>query len=332
MDIPINFSKEFSKNHPDLKNGGLVLIANVGRLEPNCPFDLGNGLQFDRPTEAEVETIRALVMLSNQEILIMPSHNPYEVTSSFEEQEGGAKKRLISELSPSKLRYHIIRFSGTNRLLYEFVDASILSKTRLISGPSVMSVGDSDGLGFGMPLSMARAWKDLQRDDNNFISLSGDDLADLQYVYEKLTQTGKDAEELISAMNGFRQLDEIPRNSPLRFLGYVSILESLLTHAPDPKDPYDSLTRQVRQKMLLVSNRAYIKIPYELFQIDRGKLWSRLYEYRSIIAHGGSPDFKNRFQCLNTPETALKFIECATISLMRQTLEEPSLIYDLRAC
>ena len=115
---------------------------------------------------------------------------------------------------------------------------------------------------------------------------------------------------------------------------YFSILESMITHAPDPKDPYDSLTRQVRQKMLLIGRRCLIPVPYDVFDTGASPdtLWTRLYEYRSKIAHGAPTDFSDKLQCLKNSEAALAFVARATVSVMRQALEEPDLITDLRAC
>ncbi len=48
------------------------------------------------------------------------------------------------------------------------------------------------------------------------------------------------------------QLKALPHFSPLRFLGYFAMLESLLTHAPNPSDPYDSITRQVQKRRALL--------------------------------------------------------------------------------
>ena len=88
------------------------------------------------------------------------------------------------------------------------------------------------------------------------------------------------------------QLKALPNYSPLRFLGYFAILESLLTHAPKPSDPYSSITRQVQKKLILLDHRWTHKINYGPFgEAKPEKVWSTMYGYRSLIAHGGQPDF-----------------------------------------
>ena len=50
-----------------------------------------------------------------------------------------------------------------------------------------------------------------------------------------------------------QDLEPLPHYSPLRFLGYFAILESLLTHPPKLTDPYDSITRQVKKQVSLLA-------------------------------------------------------------------------------
>jgi hypothetical protein len=44
-------------------------------------------------------------------------------------------------------------------------------------------------------------------------------------------------------------LKDLPHFSPLQILGYFAILEPVLTHQPRPDDRYDSLTRQITNKI-----------------------------------------------------------------------------------
>ena len=129
------------------------------------------------------------------------------------------------------------------------------------------------------------------------------------------------------------QLKRLPYHSPLRFLGYFAILESLLTHAPKPSDPYDSITRQVIKKLTLLDHRWTPKIDYTPFgDAKPEKVWSRLYSYRSRVAHGGEPDFDGELSVLKNKETALKIVKETTKAVIRQALLEPQLLLDLREC
>jgi hypothetical protein len=229
----------------------------------------------------------------------------------------------------------VITFEGMNDTLHRYAEASCLTRTRLVLGPSVLAFPNSRGRGFGGNADSLKSFlDDATHTDAAFITLRESDIEDLRTVYRTITNKGAEIPHLKDAMSRFAQLDRIPKESPLRFLGYVSILESLITHAPDPKDPYDSLTRQVRQKMILVGRRAKLQLPYALFgdDVKPETLWTRIYEYRSAVAHGVTPDFGKRLSMLKNQSVARDFICQATVTVMRQMLEEPELIADLRMC
>ncbi len=61
-------------------------------------------------------------------------------------------------------------------------------------------------------------------------------------------------------------------------------------------------------------------------------LWSKLYDYRSNLAHGSKPDFKSNLSLLGHAETARKYLRETTMALLRHSLTEPLLIRDPRAC
>ena len=57
-----------------------------------------------------------------------------------------------------------------------------------------------------------------------------------------------------------------------------------------------------------------------------------MYGYRSLIAHGGEPDFTGKLSLLKDEETALKLIKETAKAVIRQALSEPQLLLDLRDC
>lgn len=83
------------------------------------------------------------------------------------------------------------------------------------------------------------------------------------------------------------ELEELRSDSTSKFLGYFGILESLLTHKPDPKDLYDSITRQVKNKVALLDHRWSPRLDYSAFKaVKEDTVWSKMYAYRSALAHG----------------------------------------------
>ncbi len=335
MDWRREFFESVRSNHPDLGGVGFAHVANVGELHVDEPYELTDGLHIRKATQSEADTLSSLVDVIRPVIAMRLTRNPYETALRFKEAQQDTVSHITTDLTKDDWRYHVITFQGTNTKLEEFVDASVFTQCRLELGATV-AAGPLDG-GISIlsgPHPIERVWREMAFTDDYLLNLGLNQLDDLRLVFQKFINLEDDPVGLRSAVNRMQQLDVIPKESPLRFLGNVSVLESLITHAPVSTDPYDSLTRQVRQKMLLVGHRSVIPIPYEVFEagVGEGKIWTKLYDYRSAIAHGATPNFKGKLQCLKDPATALEFINCATVALMRQALEEPSLIADLRAC
>jgi hypothetical protein len=334
MSWQTDFLKTLAVNHPELNNSGFAHLANVGDLKAETLFDLGDGLRIRKALQNEVSTLHILADITRSLSPLVPTRNPYETQSHSESASPDQVSYTTIDLPVEKWKYHVIDFVESNVRLHDFVQASVLTRTRLELGPTVMAIGGLGGTCFTWCPTFGRLWNELRLSDESFLSLASSDLEDLRNVHQKVTVFDNDIVNLRGAIKQYVQLDEIPKSSPLRFLGYVSVLESLITHAPDSKDPYDSLTRQVRQKMLLIGRRCLIPIPYATFasDVNQDTLWTRLYEYRSAIAHGATPDFSGRLSCLKSASAALTFLASATTSVMRQALEEPELLADLRSC
>jgi hypothetical protein len=130
-----------------------------------------------------------------------------------------------------------------------------------------------------------------------------------------------------------QDLEALPPSSPLRFLGYFAVLEALLTHLPKPTDPYDSITRQIKKKVSLLDHRWQPTIDYSSFAgADPERIWTKMYAYRSSLAHGGAPTFDGELQILESHDNALKLVKQTVKAIIRQALIEPELLADLRDC
>ncbi len=127
------------------------------------------------------------------------------------------------------------------------------------------------------------------------------------------------------------ELTELPKRSPLQFLGYFAVLESLLTHMPKPTDPYETITRQIKQKVKLLDRRWKPSLDYGFFNgAPPDKIWAKMYSYRSALAHGSEPDFNNDLKLLGNANHALKLLKGTVKRTIRQVLKEPELIRDIR--
>jgi len=89
------------------------------------------------------------------------------------------------------------------------------------------------------------------------------DIAEVSEIYYQLKAHDSSVVNIRRILLQMKDSESIRRGSPARFLAYFGVLESLLTHKPDPKDPYDSITRQVKKKLTLLEhqNRHQAKMP-----------------------------------------------------------------------
>lgn len=126
------------------------------------------------------------------------------------------------------------------------------------------------------------------------------------------------------------ELKDLPGFSPLQILGYFAILESVLTHHPKPDDRYESITRQITQKLALLNGRWHPTLDYSQLGEERHeKIWPIMYAYRSAIAHGRKPDFHSDLKLLKNAEGANALIRDAVKRTIRQAYVEPRLVRDL---
>ena len=132
------------------------------------------------------------------------------------------------------------------------------------------------------------------------------------------------------------ELTSIPLAAPLRHLGYFVVVEALLTHAPKGSDPADSLGRQLKTSIPLLSNRMlhHGDPPVPFADLDEHasptKILAALYEYRSAIAHGAEPSFSGSQSVLGTREKVGTFLDVMTRRLLRHAVLEPQLVTDLK--
>jgi hypothetical protein len=156
---------------------------------------------------------------------------------------------------------------------------------------------------------------------------------EVRKIYSKLAARDNSILDLNKAFRLLFELKDLPRFSPLQVLGYFSLLESVLTHAPKPDDRYDSITRQIKQKLALLNKRWKPPLDYSAFAApSQDKIWPKMYAYRSAIAHGGTPNFAGELAVLGSAKNANSLIREAVKKTILQAIEEPQLLVDLRDC
>jgi hypothetical protein len=162
-------------------------------------------------------------------------------------------------------------------------------------------------------------------------SVTAEQLAEIGKTVKSIEEASRNQPRLFEIIDSYWRLRSVPANHVLYTLGLFTVIESILTH--NPHGGYDSLGHQIKSKMRLLNNRFFQPLDWSGFaQKDSDKIWSALYEYRSRIAHGGTLEFRGKLAILKDRDTALSFLECATKTLLRHSLEEPQLLEDLQKC
>jgi hypothetical protein len=305
-----------------------AFVANLARL-PGDAFELAPGYVLRRATADEIAVIRetAANLFPAPRTLYMPLWDHDWPSPSGEE-------RLLPE---GQWRYFVIAFTGSPTVIYDLQAAFDLSSVELEIAFTITYPGPHGLPGHGIGWHGGRllqAFEIAPFFPKFFLAATEDDLrqtAELRHQLERHEASLIDVKQLARALGALKAL---PEDSPMRFLGYFAILESLLTHSPRPSDPYESITRQVKQKIALLNNRWTPRLDYGAFGgASPETVWTRMYAYRSLLAHGGQPDFsRGELAVLGNPERALLLIRETVKAVVRYALIEPPLLVDLRDC
>ena len=223
-------------------------------------------------------------------------------------QPGGG----FEHLPEPEWRYFVIAFRGFNNTIRELEDAFDLAPLELEVAFTVLFMNWSGGDGPTLSWKPGRVYHVLEaagRNQSFFRDVSASDIEAIQGINSQLQNHDHRLVDLRRLTAQLNDLKGLPHSSPLRFLGHFALLEALLMHAPKPSDPYDSITRQVKKKLALLNHRWSPPLDYSPFGgVKPDAIWSKMYSYRSLLAHGGNPDFKRELAILKNHDTALSLL------------------------
>jgi hypothetical protein len=312
---------------PSEKPRGYAFLLNVESVPVPADSEILPGHVLRRASSAEIESIRkALVDLAASD-----PHARY-----FWEQPWPPPDGPVQRLPPEAWRYFVVAFEGTNATMIKLRQVFTLSHIEPCVGFTIVyQAGMIEG---GVIWNEAELFHALQhaRDEEawQFHAIRPTDVRELTRLFHAVQAHDHSVLDLRPVLHGLSSLNNMRHDSPLRFLGYFALLESLLTHAPKPTDPYDSITRQVKRKLSLLNHRLTKPIDYgaRFGSAKSDTIWDKMYAYRSDIAHGVAPDFTKDLALLKRPTEALKLLRETTRAVARHGLAEPQLLVDLREC
>lgn len=141
---------------------------------------------------------------------------------------------------------------------------------------------------------------------------------------------------ITQAMRDFSDLKRIPVQMPIYVVGLFAIIEMLLT-TPQEKTTLNSLSHQLKEKLTLLGHRfaeplvAKDYLP-QTSEMDFKSVVTKLYSYRSKVAHGSEPDFNKDLKVLEGHKTVCRLLRAVVRKLIMQAVYEPVLFHDLKSC
>jgi hypothetical protein len=307
---------------------GLAFVLNISEIEAGTDVSLADRHQLRKASEEEVAAIKDVLTNHAAETDWGLWQNGEQVV------EGDAT--TYKSLPQEEWRYFVIAFDGSNSTVVEVERALSIAafeiKIAFTILPQIFPGRKTPILIYSPP----RLFSQVRRMASKTlpaIKVTAKGTNAIRQLREQLQTNSDRGLNLEGFIQRILEMDALPHESPLLFLGYFAVLESLLTHKVKETDTIDSITRQIKQKVILLDNRWEPSIDYGPFHGTKpDRIWSTMYSYRSDLAHGGTPDFAKDLKVLGDHHRALSLLKQTVKSVLRHALIEPQLILDLRNC
>lgn len=289
-------------------------------------FELAPGHQLRRATDKEISAIR--------DVLTAQSDPRFTAWEDDKPTKQGSKLNY-PPLPKQQWRYFVIDLKEAGPSVLDLEKTLAIAPVEIKIGFTLLHElvpGKKLPVLIYHPGRLATQVRAVVANELPFVEMTSPVLTSVRHFHEQFLARDQSVVNTERHLQQILELDALPFESPLLFLGYFAILESLLTHKPKETDTIDSITRQVKQKLMLLDNRWQPRIDYSGFKGKPDAIWQKMYHYRSDIAHGTEPDFKNSLQGLVDSKRALALVKQTVKSVLRQTVIEPQLMLDLRNC
>jgi hypothetical protein len=308
-----------------------AFVLNISRLVGGSSLEIIPGRVLRRANDEEIKFTKEVIKS------LFADHSSGGLWETRGPKPGQSK---FVKLPRRQWRYFVIEFGGGNQEVELLEKALSIAPCSLDVG-FILSIASSRGKKLPVCLySQPRLFQSLSAMSYAAGSVSGltkavtkSDAEQVREIYLKLEKHDNLILDLDKVFKLVFELMDLPRFSPLQILGYFAVLESILTHAPNPEDRYDSITRQIKQKLALLNKRWTPPLDYSAFSaLPHDRVWSKMYAYRSAIAHGATPNFVGELSALGKAESANLLISETVRKTICQALEEPQLLADLQNC
>lgn len=307
-------------------------IVDGINVEGELPVEIIPGHWFRKATSEEVKRIKEELAMRRIPLI------KYEYKAVPVIKEGIPKGSETHEPLPSnEWRYYVISFEGSNDKIQDIEHAaSLLEHDINIGFTFLYSQMGPDGYGVMYnPFIVSTFFVDEFMPYRQVISIESNELLEITTNYDLITKLDKASYSNISrAVSDFYQTKMITNRSLLKVVSYFSIIECLITHYPSAIDSIESVTRQVKTKMSLLSKRFQRELDYSVYfgKATSENVWKKLYSYRSKVAHGMEVNFEGELKILVSRDNIQEFLKESVKLLLLYALTEPDFVTDLQRC
>ncbi|MEH2092169.1 hypothetical protein [Nostoc sp.] len=317
------------------ENTSFAFVANLLDVNCNLPFKVIEDCYFQKADSLQIDKIKNYLSDSGHFTQLFRFNlSPYEFVY-VEDTNMPQQNTLTGQpLEPQDWKYYVLNFYDDNSKIYDLSKTANLVEIELDFG--LQFIYSKELKIFGIQKNPIYTFNYFHEMNSRLPLVESIDdiiLQDLGSIYQNYQQLDEiKYPDIKEAINMLEELKHIPHSSKFKILGLFTIIEFLITHKSI--DTGDSITRQVTNKINLLSKRFSKKLNYCQFfgNTPENTVWKKLYAYRSNIAHGGKPDFAKELLVLKDDLTAKKFLKLVVKMLLQHSLIEPQLYADLKEC
>ena len=306
-------------------------ILNLLEINGRLPVGLIDNHWLDKANPEQVSKIKDIL----NAFRVFSQHGFFYEHRQIEEPSANGKSALYQrvELPPDDWRYWVVNFEGYNTEISSLQNAANLMKSEIDFGFQVL--GDEfKGSFMWDHVSLFNFYSDPSRFAEQPTVVEAETLKEMGYIYNLIKTLDPRYESIGNSVIEYNEMKRIHERSNIKTIGYFSIIESLITHQPRLPESIDSIMHQINTKMPLLNKRfnSPINISDYFGETSPESIWKKLYSYRSLLAHGGKPDFEKDLRVLRDRGNVNKFLKESLKELMLYALSEAAFISDLKKC
>ncbi|PKA06394.1 HEPN domain-containing protein [Leptospira harrisiae] len=312
-------------------NKNFLLVSQP--ISINNEIEIFPGYILKKPDSTQLEIIFNYYRFSSNMAFLM-TRPEYET----QERQIDDKTTIHDHLEQSEWKYAIIEYEGMN-YDYNLIDSLRLSDSRIeIICDIMLSISgkENDGLAYRDYDPIVTMVSNLNKKKEVYdLTKSTLDINEILLVKEQLKILGKNSSDYpmtTEAIRAYKALSKLEKNSYLRILSLVSIIEYFIVH--NPIDSNDSITRQIKNKFTLL-NKLFHKpiLTSNFFQkdISSDKIISNIYSLRSNIAHGITFELhKEQVRYLESFDKVVNFLDAFCRRLIIFSIINSNLMKDIK--